>query len=184
MSPVEHVFIKGSIGDKPLNDELFNIYYFDIVVNLAAQAGVRYSIDHSDAYIESNIIGFYSILEACRRYPVEYLVYASSSFVYGGNKKEPFSTEDRVDNPVSLYVAPQRAMSFWHTLIPNSIISLLPDFAFHRIRPCGVPGYVLLFRYAEGRKFRYCPWKRNQQILARIGVHRRFISTERQMYLW
>ena len=95
-------FVKGSLADKALIDGLFEQYHFDIVVNLAAQAGVRYSIENPDAYIESNIIGFYNILEACRHHPVEHLVYASSSSVYGGNKKVPFSVDDRVDNPVSL----------------------------------------------------------------------------------
>lgn len=108
-SCVRHIFVKGSIGDKALVDGLFEEYHFDIVVNLAAQAGVRYSIDHPDAYIEANIIGFYHVLEACRHYPVEHLVYASSSSVYGGNKKVPFSTEDRVDNPVSLYAATKKS---------------------------------------------------------------------------
>lgn len=108
-SGVEHVFIRGSIDDKALVDELFDRYRFDVVVNLAAQAGVRYSIDHPDAYITSNIIGFYNILEACRRYPVEHLVYASSSSVYGGNKKVPFSTDDPVDHPVSLYAATKKS---------------------------------------------------------------------------
>lgn len=108
-SPVRHVFVKGSIADKSLIDRLFSEYRFDIVVNLAAQAGVRYSIDHPDVYIESNIIGFYNILEACRHNPVEHLVYASSSSVYGGNKKVPFSTEDKVDNPVSLYAATKKS---------------------------------------------------------------------------
>ena len=108
-SPVRHVFVKGSIGDKALVDELFRTYRFDIVVNLAAQAGVRYSIDHPDVYIESNIVGFYNILEACRRHPVEHLVYASSSSVYGGNKKVPFAVEDKVDNPVSLYAATKKS---------------------------------------------------------------------------
>ncbi len=108
-SPVEHIFVKGSIGDKALVDSLFEKYHFDIVVNLAAQAGVRYSIDHPDVYIESNIIGFYNILEACRHNPVEHLVYASSSSVYGGNKKVPFSTDDKVDNPVSLYAATKKS---------------------------------------------------------------------------
>ena len=106
---VKHVFVKGSIADKPLIDKLFAEYKFDVVVNLAAQAGVRYSIDHPDVYIESNIIGFYNILEACRNNPVEHLVYASSSSVYGGNKKVPFSTEDKVDNPVSLYAATKKS---------------------------------------------------------------------------
>jgi nucleoside-diphosphate-sugar epimerase len=108
-SPVRHVFVKGSSGDKVLIDKLFAEYHFDVVVNLAAQAGVRYSIDHPDVYIESNIIGFYNILEACRHNPVEHLVYASSSSVYGGNKKVPFSTEDKVDNPVSLYAATKKS---------------------------------------------------------------------------
>ena len=108
-SPVEHIFIRGSIADKNLVDELFMTYRFDIVVNLAAQAGVRYSIDHPDVYIESNIIGFFNILEACRHSPVEHLVYASSSSVYGGNKKVPFSTEDKVDHPVSLYAATKKS---------------------------------------------------------------------------
>lgn len=108
-SPVKHVFVKGSIGDKELVNKLFETYHFDIVVNLAAQAGVRYSIDHPDVYIESNIIGFYNILEACRHNPVEHLVYASSSSVYGGNKKVPFSTDDKVDNPVSLYAATKKS---------------------------------------------------------------------------
>jgi nucleoside-diphosphate-sugar epimerase len=108
-SPVKHIFIRGSIGDKELVDSLFEEYKFDIVVNLAAQAGVRYSIDHPDVYIESNIIGFYNILEACRNHPVEHLVYASSSSVYGGNKKVPFSTDDKVDNPVSLYAATKKS---------------------------------------------------------------------------
>ncbi len=108
-SPVKHIFIRGSIGDKALVEELFQTYHFDIVVNLAAQAGVRYSIDHPDVYIESNIIGFYNLLEACRYNPVEHLVYASSSSVYGGNKKVPFSTDDKVDNPVSLYAATKKS---------------------------------------------------------------------------
>lgn len=108
-SPVKHVFIRGSVADKKLVDCLFAEYNFDIVVHLAAQAGVRYSIEHPDVYIESNIIGFYNILEACRRNPVEHLVYASTSSVYGGNKKVPFSTDDKVDNPVSLYAATKKS---------------------------------------------------------------------------
>jgi len=106
---VSYRFIRGSIADKALVDSLFEKYHFDIVVNLAAQAGVRHSIDHPDVYIESNIIGFYNILEACRNYPVKHLVYASSSSVYGGNKKVPFSTDDKVDNPVSLYAATKKS---------------------------------------------------------------------------
>lgn len=102
-------FVRGSIADKALVDSLFEEYRFGIVVNLAAQAGVRYSIDHPDVYIESNVIGFYNILEACRRYPVKHLVYASSSSVYGSNKKIPYSTDDKVDNPVSLYAATKKS---------------------------------------------------------------------------
>ena len=106
---INYQFIKGNIADRELINKLFAEYQFDIVVNLAAQAGVRYSIENPDVYIESNIIGFYNILEACRHHPVEHLVYASSSSVYGGNKKVPFSTDDRVDNPVSLYAATKKS---------------------------------------------------------------------------
>lgn len=108
-SPAEHIFIRGSIADKALVDQIFTDYKPSVVVNLAAQAGVRYSIERPDLYIESNLIGFYNILEACRHNPVEHLVYASSSSVYGGNKKVPFSTEDKVDNPVSLYAATKKS---------------------------------------------------------------------------
>ena len=111
------VFIKGDIADKSLIDKLFEEYQFNIVVNLAAQAGVRYSITNPDAYIQSNLIGFYNILEACRHLPpkqgdrggLEHLVYASSSSVYGTNKKVPYSTDDKVDNPVSLYAATKKS---------------------------------------------------------------------------
>ncbi len=108
-SSVEHIFIKGNLADKNLIDELFEKYKPSVVVNLAAQAGVRYSIEYPDVYIESNIIGFFNVLEACRNNPVEHLVYASSSSVYGGNKKVPFSTDDKVDNPVSLYAATKKS---------------------------------------------------------------------------
>ena len=108
-STLNYEFIKGDIADKALIDKLFAEHHFDIVVNLAAQAGVRYSIENPDAYIQSNIIGFYNILEACRHHPVEHLVYASSSSVYGGNKKVPFSTDDNVDHPVSLYAATKKS---------------------------------------------------------------------------
>ncbi len=103
------VFVKGDISDKDLIDRLFSSYNFDVVVNLAAQAGVRYSITNPDAYIKSNMLGFYTILEACRKHPVKHLVYASSSSVYGSNKKVPYSTEDKVDNPVSLYAATKKS---------------------------------------------------------------------------
>lgn len=111
----DYYFIEGNIADKALVDSVFEMYHPDIVVNLAAQAGVRYSISHPDAYIESNLIGFYNILEACRHSyddgakGVEHLVYASSSSVYGGNTKVPFSTEDKVDHPVSLYAATKKS---------------------------------------------------------------------------
>ena len=102
-------FVQENIANKVLLETLFDRYQFDIVVNLAAQAGVRYSITNPDVYIESNLIGFYNILEACRNHPVEHLVYASSSSVYGSNKKVPYSTEDKVDNPVSLYAATKKS---------------------------------------------------------------------------
>ena len=102
-------FVKGDISDKEFVEKLFENYKFNVVVNLAAQAGVRYSIDHPDIYIQSNMIGFYNILEACRNHPVKHLVYASSSSVYGGNTKVPFSTDDKVDKPVSLYAATKKS---------------------------------------------------------------------------
>ena len=99
---IKYHFIKGNLADNELISQVFETYRPDIVVNLAAQAGVRYSITHPDAYIESNLVGFFNILEACRHHDVKHLVYASSSSVYGSNKKVPYSTEDKVDNPVSL----------------------------------------------------------------------------------
>ena len=104
-----YTFIKGNLADKALINSIFEQHHPDIVVNLGAQAGVRYSITNPDVYIESNMIGFYNILEACRHYPVEHLVYASSSSVYGSNKKVPYSTDDKVDNPVSLYAATKKS---------------------------------------------------------------------------
>ena len=109
LSIINYQFIKGDIASKDTIDGIFEQYKPQIVVNLAAQAGVRYSITNPDAYIMSNMMGFYNILEACRHNPVEHLVYASSSSVYGGNKKVPFSTDDRVDNPVSLYAATKKS---------------------------------------------------------------------------
>lgn len=105
----DFTFIKRNIADRALIDSLFDTYKFNIVVNLAAQAGVRYSITNPDVYIESNMIGFYNILEACRHHSVDHLVYASSSSVYGSNKKVPYSTDDKVDNPVSLYAATKKS---------------------------------------------------------------------------
>ena len=101
--------VRGSIADRDLIDRVFSEFKPEVVVNLAAQAGVRYSIENPDAYMESNIIGFYNILEACRHNPVQHLVYASSSSVYGSNKKIPYSVEDKVDNPVSLYAATKKS---------------------------------------------------------------------------
>ena len=106
---VSWIFVRGNLADRSVIDGLFESYRFSVVVNLAAQAGVRYSIDHPDVYMESNIIGFYNILEACRHYPVEHLVYASSSSVYGSNEKIPYSVGDKVDNPVSLYAATKKS---------------------------------------------------------------------------
>ena len=113
LAELEHnstfIFVRGSIADKAIITEIFEKYHPTVIVNLAAQAGVRYSITNPDAYIESNINGFYNILEACRHYPVEHLVYASSSSVYGSNKKVPYSTDDKADNPVSLYAATKKS---------------------------------------------------------------------------
>lgn len=105
----KHIFIKGNLADKAVLNSVFERYHPQIVVNLAAQAGVRYCIDHPDSYIESNLIGFYNILEACRHYPVEHLVFASSSSVYGGNTKIPFSTDDKTDQPMNLYAATKKS---------------------------------------------------------------------------
>lgn len=105
----KYTFVKGNLADKDAVVGLFVDYKPDVVVNLGAQAGVRYSIDHPDSYIQANIVGFYHILEACRHYPVSHLVFASSSSVYGGNNKVPFSTQDQVDRPVSLYAATKKS---------------------------------------------------------------------------
>lgn len=140
------VFVKGNIADKALIDGLFAEYNFDIVVNLAAQAGVRYSITNPDAYIESNLIGFYNILEACRhsydegKAGVQHLVYASSSSVYGSNKKVPYSTEDKVDNPVSLYAATKKSnelMTHAYSKLYNIPSTGLRFFTVYG--PCGRP---------------------------------------------
>lgn len=108
-SPVKHIFIKGNLADKVLVNKVFAMYHPAVVVNLAAQGGIRNSIEHPDSYIESNIIGFYNVLEACRHYLVDHLVYASSSSIYGENKKVPFSIEDKSDTPVSLYAATKKS---------------------------------------------------------------------------
>lgn len=130
-SESQWTFIKGNLADKALIDKIFADYKPKIVVNLAAQAGVRYSITNPDAYIESNLIGFYNILEACRQSydngakGVEHLVYASSSSVYGSNKKVPYSTDDKVDNPVSLYAATKNLTSCWH--MPTASCTTFPQ---------------------------------------------------------
>lgn len=133
-------FIKGNIADKGFVEQLFDTYHPQVVVNLAAQAGVRYSITHPDAYIENNLIGFYNILEACRYHEVEHLVYASSSSVYGTNKKVPYSTEDSVDNPVSLYAATKKSnelMAHAYSKLYNIPSTGLRFFTVYG--PCGRP---------------------------------------------
>ena len=149
-SEVKHVFIKGSIADQALLDKVFADYRPAIVVNLAAQAGVRYSIDHPDVYIESNLIGFYHILEACRHNPVDHLVYASSSSVYGGNKKVPFSVEDKVDHPVSLYAATKKS----NELLAHSYSKLynIPSTGLRFFTVYGPAGRPDMFYYSATQK--------------------------------
>lgn len=143
-------FVRGSIANKQLINQLFEQYKFAIVVNLAAQAGVRYSIDHPDVYIESNIIGFYNLLEACRHNPVDHLVYASSSSVYGGNKKVPFSTDDKVDNPVSLYAATKKS----NELLAHSYSKLynIPSTGLRFFTVYGPAGRPDMFYYSATQK--------------------------------
>ena len=147
---IEYEFVKGDLADKTLIDGLFEKYHFDVVVNLAAQAGVRYSITNPDAYIQSNMIGFYNILEACRHYPVEHLVYASFSSVYGGNKKVPFSTEDKVDNPVSLYAATKKS----NELLAHSYSKLynIPSTGLRFFTVYGPAGRPDMFYYSATQK--------------------------------
>lgn len=149
-SSVKHVFVKGSIADRELLEHLFSTYHFDVVVNLAAQAGVRYSIDHPDEYVESNILGFYRVLEACRHYPVEHLVYASSSSVYGENHKLPFSTEDRVDHPVSLYAATKKS----DELLAHAYSKLydIPSTGLRFFTVYGPAGRPDMFYYSAAKK--------------------------------
>ena len=163
-SPVNHVFVRGSIADRDLVGRLFAEYSFDLVVNLAAQAGVRYSINHPDAYMESNIIGFYNILEACRhsfdggKKGVEHLVYASSSSVYGGSPHIPFSTADKVDCPVSLYAATKKS----DELLAHAYAKLydIPSTGLRFFTVYGPAGRPDMFYYsaasalAAGRKIR------------------------------
>ena len=134
------VFIKDSIAKKEIIESIFTNYHPQVVVNLAAQAGVRYSITNPDAYIESNLIGFYNILESCRHHGVEHLVYASSSSVYGSNKKVPYSTDDKVDNPVSLYAATKKSnelMAHAYSKLYNISSTGLRFFTVYG--PCGRP---------------------------------------------
>lgn len=149
-SPVRHTFIQGDLTDRELLENVFADNRPDIVVHLAAQAGVRYSIDHPDVYIASNIIGFFHILETCRHYPVAHLVYASSSSVYGGNTKVPFSTEDRVDQPVSLYAATKKS----DELLAHAYAKLynIPSTGLRFFTVYGPAGRPDMFYYAAAQK--------------------------------
>lgn len=151
-SSVKHIFIKGDISDKETVNRVFDEYKPSVVVNLAAQAGVRYSIDHPDIYIQSNIIGFYNILEACREFGVEHLVYASSSSVYGGNKKVPFSIDDKVDNPVSLYAATKKS----NELLAHSYSKLynIPTTGLRFFTVYGPAGRPDMFYYSATEKLK------------------------------
>ena len=157
-SPVRHVFIQGNLADREAVSRVFSDYRPSVVVNLAAQAGVRCSITNPDAYIESNILGFYQILEACRQFPVEHLVYASSSSVYGGSKKVPFSTEDRVDSPVSLYAATKKC----DELLAHSYAKLysIPSTGLRFFTVYGPAGRPDMFYYSTAR--RLCAGERIQ----------------------
>lgn len=151
-SPVKHIFLKGDISDKAFVDEVFRIYQPSVVVNLAAQAGVRYSIEHPEAYIRSNIVGFFNILEACRNTPgIEHLVYASSSSVYGGNTKVPFSTDDMTDSPVSLYAATKKS----DELLAHSYAKLygIPATGLRFFTVYGPAGRPDMFYFSAAEKF-------------------------------
>ena len=180
-SSAKHVFVRGNISVKALIDQLFDKYHFDIVIHLAAQAGVRYSIEHPDVYIESNIIGFYNLLEACRHNPVEHFVYASSSSVYGENKKVPFSTDDKVDHPVSLYAATKKSdelLAHAYSKLYNIPSTGLRFFTVYG--PAGRPDmfyYSATKRLAAGQKiqiFNYGDMKRDFTYIDDIveGVYR------------
>ena len=149
-SPARHIFIRGNLADRDAVRRVFETWHPDIVVNLAAQAGVRYSIDHPDAYMESNVIGFYNILEACRHFPVEHLVYASSSSVYGGNRKVPFSVDDMVDHPVSLYAATKKSAE----LLAHSYAKLynIPSTGLRFFTVYGPAGRPDMFYYSATQK--------------------------------
>lgn len=146
-------WVKGDIADKGLLDYLFATYNFNVVVNLAAQAGVRFSIDHPDVYIHSNLVGFYNILEECRHdEALEHLVYASSSSVYGGNKKVPFSTDDKVDNPVSLYAATKKS----NELLAHAYSKLynMPSTGLRFFTVYGPAGRTDMFYFSATNKLR------------------------------
>ena len=149
-SPARHIFIRGNLADRDAVRRVFETWHPDIVVNLAAQAGVRYSIDHPDAYMESNVIGFYNILEACRHFPVEHLVYASSSSVYGGIRKVPFSVDDMVDHPVSLYAATKKSAE----LLAHSYAKLynIPSTGLRFFTVYGPAGRPDMFYYSATQK--------------------------------
>ena len=150
ISQVKHIFIQGNLSDKKMVESVFERYKPSVVVNLAAQAGVRYSIEYPDKYIESNIIGFFNILEACRWHEVEHLIYASSSSVYGGNKKVPFSTDDRVDTPVSLYAATKKS----NELLAHSYAKLynIPSTGLRFFTVYGPAGRPDMFYYSATQK--------------------------------
>lgn len=149
-SSAEHILIRGSIADKESVEQVFAQYHPQIVVHLAAQAGVRYSIDHPDSYMETNVIGFFHMLEALRKYPAEHFVYASSSSVYGGNTKIPFSTDDPTDHPVSLYAATKKA----DELLAYSYAKLyeIPSTALRFFTVYGPAGRPDMFYYSACRK--------------------------------
>ncbi len=151
-SPVRHVCIRGDLSDRKAVFSVFQTWRPAVVVNLAAQAGVRYSITNPDAYVQSNLIGFYHILEACRQYPVEHLVYASSSSVYGGNRKVPFSVEDPVDHPVSLYAATKKS----NELMAHSYAKLyeIPCTGLRFFTVYGPAGRPDMFYYSATEKLR------------------------------
>ena len=149
-SAAKHIFIHGNIADKPLIDDIFERYKIDVVVNLAAQAGVRYSIARPEAYITSNITGFFNILEACRHHPVEHLVFASSSSVYGANTKIPFSEDDMTDSPVSLYAATKKS----NELLAYSYAKLygIPTTGLRFFTVYGPAGRPDMFYYSAAEK--------------------------------
>ena len=168
------IFVKDNIANKAAIEDIFTQYQPQVVVNLAAQAGVRYSITNPDAYIESNLIGFYNILEACRHHGVEHLVYASSSSVYGSNKKVPYSTEDKVDNPVSLYAATKKSnelMAHAYSKLYNIPSTGLRFFTVYG--PWWPPRHGLLWLYQQIIERRYHPDLQLRELQTRLHLCRR-----------